>query len=346
MLRRSVVAVVGTLSTLAVAQTTLERAEALNAEGKSLYTDAGDYAAASAKFRDAIALVPDARFYYNLCAALQRQGKYPEALDACDAVYEHQPREDLATKAGRRAAQIRKEMATTPASAPGTPPPVGTTPPTTPIVPPPPAGAPPTSADLIDHMEEDTLDYRGGVGADVGFVGNAGVGSNDYGTTGLAVRFHGDLLVARRHMLGLSAYLNLSLFAEDPDNARSHPLSIVDLGVGAYWHRRVWRSLYVTPFAGLSFAGIGTEGDNGGATYGTFGVRAEGSLEWVFGGGRHAVKLTPFSLNYYFAVAGQIGGNRTPAADFGLDGGGVVWAFTVGYTIRFDTNLFPSFQLE
>src|SRR5262245_51880432 len=48
------------------------RAEALNDSGKKLYLESRDYAAAAAKFRAAIAIRPDARYSYNLCAALEK----------------------------------------------------------------------------------------------------------------------------------------------------------------------------------------------------------------------------------------------------------------------------------
>src|SRR5215831_17528322 len=90
------------------------RAEALNESGKALYLQSNDYAAAAAKFRAAIAIRPDARYSYNLCAALA----------ACDDVAGQRPRPDLADKAARRAAEIRKVVRSR-----ATPPPSGAAPP-------------------------------------------------------------------------------------------------------------------------------------------------------------------------------------------------------------------------
>ncbi|MBT8495625.1 MAG: hypothetical protein KJO07_21435, partial [Deltaproteobacteria bacterium] len=41
---------------------------------------------AAAKFQAAIALVPDARFYFNLCLAREAEGKFPAAGKACRQV--------------------------------------------------------------------------------------------------------------------------------------------------------------------------------------------------------------------------------------------------------------------
>ena len=62
-----------------------KQADALNEEGKAMLR-AKKYAEASDKFRQAIVLLPDGRFYYNLCMSLYHEGKLGEALTACRAV--------------------------------------------------------------------------------------------------------------------------------------------------------------------------------------------------------------------------------------------------------------------
>jgi hypothetical protein len=59
------------------------RAEALNAEGKAKI-QVVDFEGAASRFRAAIALVPDPRFYFNLCYTLDRAGKLREARSACE----------------------------------------------------------------------------------------------------------------------------------------------------------------------------------------------------------------------------------------------------------------------
>src|SRR5687767_3784181 len=78
------------------------RAEALNDQGKVLFSEEKDYAGAAEKFRLAISLLPDARYFYNLCAALEKLGRYEDALNACDSVFTHQPRPELAQKTGAK----------------------------------------------------------------------------------------------------------------------------------------------------------------------------------------------------------------------------------------------------
>jgi tetratricopeptide (TPR) repeat protein len=82
------------------------QAEQINDQGKELYKNK-DYLGAAAKFREAIQIYPDARYYFNLCATLEKAGDYDAALEACDAVYDHQPGDELKGKTGQRAAVIR-----------------------------------------------------------------------------------------------------------------------------------------------------------------------------------------------------------------------------------------------
>ncbi len=71
----------------AAAQSPKDRAEALNNEGKQLLKAKPMRAAEAAeKFREAIVLVPDGGYYYNLCMALYHEGKLGEAYTACKAV--------------------------------------------------------------------------------------------------------------------------------------------------------------------------------------------------------------------------------------------------------------------
>lgn len=106
------------------------QAESLNDEGKSLFK-AGDLQGAAAKFRQALALSADARFDYNLCAALEKLADYDAALEACDAVFHHGGDSDLRAKAGTRSASIREARRK-----------AHTTPPGNVVLPPPPEGYP------------------------------------------------------------------------------------------------------------------------------------------------------------------------------------------------------------
>jgi Flp pilus assembly protein TadD len=61
------------------------QAEALNDEGKALIGRV-DLAGAAAKFRQAIALVEDPRYVFNLCYALEKSGVLQEARRECQWV--------------------------------------------------------------------------------------------------------------------------------------------------------------------------------------------------------------------------------------------------------------------
>jgi len=82
------------------------RADQLNEEGKTLYKN-HDYPNAATKFRQAIQISPEARFYYNLCAALDLGGDGAGALAACNDVYAHGPSAELKSKTDDRVKQIR-----------------------------------------------------------------------------------------------------------------------------------------------------------------------------------------------------------------------------------------------
>lgn len=69
-----------------------------NADGIALVR-AAKFADASAKFRDAVARVPHAAYFFNLSVALYREGKYGEALTACNAIANNDPTAALTAKA-------------------------------------------------------------------------------------------------------------------------------------------------------------------------------------------------------------------------------------------------------
>ncbi|HVK76766.1 MAG TPA: hypothetical protein VM734_25750, partial [Kofleriaceae bacterium] len=75
------------LVSTAAAQTPKQRADALNAEGKAMLQAKPMRAAEAAeKFRQAIVLVPEGDYYWNLCMALYHKGELSDALTACRAV--------------------------------------------------------------------------------------------------------------------------------------------------------------------------------------------------------------------------------------------------------------------
>ena len=72
-------------------QTQADLAAGLTNEGIELMK-LGSFEAASAKFRDAVARMPEPKYFFNLCVSLYEQGLFIDALTACDAVKDTTPR--------------------------------------------------------------------------------------------------------------------------------------------------------------------------------------------------------------------------------------------------------------
>jgi tetratricopeptide (TPR) repeat protein len=82
------------------------QAEALNQEGKDFYK-AKDYKNAVLKFEAAVAVVPEARYYFNVCAAYDQMGNKDAALAACGEVLKRNPTDELKVKTEKRIESIR-----------------------------------------------------------------------------------------------------------------------------------------------------------------------------------------------------------------------------------------------
>lgn len=96
---------------LARAQSAADRARAdkLNDEGKALIQQV-NFEAAAEKFRAAIAISADPRYYFNLCYTLDRQGKLREAKAACEAVAAGGSDARLVEKARNRLVEIDRAI--------------------------------------------------------------------------------------------------------------------------------------------------------------------------------------------------------------------------------------------
>ncbi len=91
-------------------QETIDQAEARNNEGKGLFRQA-NAAGAGAKFQLAIDLIPDPRYYFNLCLAREAQGEFDSAIAACHAVSDKGGTDRLKSKAGERISIIESKAA-------------------------------------------------------------------------------------------------------------------------------------------------------------------------------------------------------------------------------------------
>src|SRR5262245_65974910 len=96
------------VATSARAQSQAELAAKANEEGKELMY-ANKYSEASARFRDAVARVPEPKYFFNLCTSLFQEGKFGEALTACNAVANNNPSPDQKAKADKLTNRIKDE---------------------------------------------------------------------------------------------------------------------------------------------------------------------------------------------------------------------------------------------
>ena len=83
-------------------------AERLNTEGEQQFAAKG-YAQATMKFREAVARVPEPKYFTNLCQSLFYEGKFAEALTACHASLRMSPTADIERMTQRLVARILAE---------------------------------------------------------------------------------------------------------------------------------------------------------------------------------------------------------------------------------------------
>jgi hypothetical protein len=87
----------------------VQKAEALNDDGKRKFREA-DVAGSAELFRQAIALVPDPRYYFNLCFAYETLKQWDAAIGACNDVLARNPTAELAEKTRTRIQTIRDKQ--------------------------------------------------------------------------------------------------------------------------------------------------------------------------------------------------------------------------------------------
>src|SRR3569623_3409157 len=88
------------VSGVAFAETQADIANRENKKGKQLMF-AQKYADASAKFRDAAARTNEGKYYFNLCTSLYQEGKFGEAMTACNTADKNAPDDALKAKVAK-----------------------------------------------------------------------------------------------------------------------------------------------------------------------------------------------------------------------------------------------------
>ncbi len=271
-------------SFLASAQTNTEQAETLNAEGKD-FANKGDYRAAAEKFQEALAIVPDGRYRFNLCVIYYRQGLYADAKAQCDAVQTSNAPAATKSKASKISGTLAEKLngqGQPPATAPGTdtePAPTdpsgGGTPynpnTTTPA-------APPQNTPPLPPPTSDKENYQWAFGLHAGGVArNFG---EDFSGAKEGIQFGGrlDFIMDEESKWGASFRTSFSRFADNNDFVPKllDSLTLWDIGGSLYYHVQAG-PIIVTPSLGMAIAFLFPEGSfqNSFSAMSTVSVRPE-----------------------------------------------------------------------
>jgi len=357
----SIATVVATLTLAAPAfAQQADLAAKLNDEGKELMF-AGKFAEASAKFRDAVARVPEPKYFFNLCTSLFQEGKFDEAMTACSAIDKNNPTPEQKAKTEKLIGKIKDEAAAQkielhPTGGGGMPDPTanpngnpngnpnnGTLTPNpayTPAV-----GRPPSQSLVAAGAAENK--YTWTLGAEL-FAGGGRIGQEGYfGTAAGGFRIKGDYMLNPAARIGAQVYFGNTHFGQgDMDSAAADTLDVFDIGVAGYKHLCASTSrLCITPLVGVHLALMSPAGD--GDSYGdqvfnysSIGARAEVGLEYSLGSRMEHVIHFGLGANLYSAVfAEPAEGEGMSAAYWGLDKGGAAGYVSIGYTYRFNTPI-------
>lgn len=351
------------LTGTALAQSQAEIAASLNEEGKQLMFQ-DKPAEAAKKFQEAVARVPEAKYFVNLCAARLQEGKLDEALTACNAVDLNNPSDDQKSKAGKLTDKIKEEakkqnLELHPGGGgggdPGQPPVDPSRPP-----PPGPSGQPPMQpsyrpavgrplgTNLVMAGTPDNQ-YTWTLGIDL-FGGAGQIGQkNFYGTAVGGFRLKGDYIVDPRRRIGTQVFLDYAHFGQGKDdNAFADTLDIVDFGIAGYKHFCLGPQsrACVTPLVGVNLSLMSPAGemDETGSqlfNYLAVGGRAEVSLAYAFGRRfEHVLGISGGIKAYTQVLQGPSGdGDSLTIEQAGLDKGGAFGFVALGYTYRFNTPL-------
>ncbi len=358
------------LATPAFAQGQAEIAARLNEEGKQLMY-AEKYAEAAAKFRDASARAPEAKYFFNLCTANFQLGKFDEALTACNAAENHSPTADQSQKISKLVQAIGEEAKKQgielhptgggggdtnmpPDGIGGGDPNTGNPDPTTGNPGPgpgpqqpmyqPAVGRPPSQG-LFTATTSDNK-YTWTLGVDL-FGGGGKVGDGTYGNTSGGIRLKSDYVLNAAARLGAQGYFQYTGFAKGEDQGNGvDTLGIADLGVALYKHFCLPGNsrLCITPLGGVHLALMAPQSDQDGLgetvfNYTAFGVRLEASAHYAFGSRMEHVLAVALGTNVYSGVVSESMDAYYPAGSVGLDEGGAAGYLSVGYTYRFNTPI-------
>jgi hypothetical protein len=331
--------------------TPAEQASKLAEEGKGLSAE-GKHAEASEKFRQAVVLSPDGKFYLYLCISLSKEGKLGEAINACDAVERNGADEKTLTKTRQMTESLRttmkqqgmdpdKALADGRAQNEGTEPGGGASPGggagssstgVTPTAQPQYVGAPPVS---VYGAKAPPNEYTWSLGGTFYGAGTAIGKDNAYASGGAGIRLHADYIAVPSLKLGAQAFLGVTSVAGEENFT---DLTIVDFGLAGFKHFCVSR-LCLTPLAGVMLSGMqpsydGEDVDS--VNMFSVGARVEGAASLALGSRYEHVVSAALGANVYSPAVGDY---EEDPDFFGLDEASTAVYFGVGYTYRFNTPL-------
>jgi hypothetical protein len=347
------VAALAPSTALAQTATPAEQASKLAEDGKGLSAE-GKHAEASEKFRQAVVLSPDGKFYLYLCISLSKEGKLGEAINACDAVERNGADEKTLTKTRQMTESLRttmkqqgmdpdKALADGRAQSEGTEPGGGASPGggagssatgvTPPVAQPQYVGAPPVS---VYGAKAPPNEYTWSLGGTFYGAGTAIGKEGAYAEAGAGLRLHADYIAVPSLKLGAQAFLGVtSVSGEEMFN----DLTIVDFGLAAFKHICVTR-VCITPLAGLMLSGMQPSYEDGSEDSSvnmfSVGARLEGAAALALGSRYEHVISATLGANVYSAAVGDY---EEDPEFFGLDEPSTAVYFGVGYTYRFNTPL-------
>lgn len=342
----------------ALAQSPREQAEQLNNEGKDfLNAQPMQPADAADRFQKAIDLVPDGRYYANLCLALYHVGKLGEALTACKAVSTHGGDARAVKQADNLMEKAIKPRMREAGIDPDAPPPnpdggnggnggdgnngnggnggdgnnggngtgnTGQPDASNFTVAPPPS--------LLDQKAAPKHEYTWTLGGQL-LGSSVKYGFKDaYDSSGAGFRVTGDYLLMPQRGVGVVGYLQATQVAA---GVLAESLSVVDLGVGVYKDFCTGH-VCVKPVLGLGFALFQTELMSASGSDSLVGLSARGEVTGAYAFGPRLQHLITASVGYagYTQPVGEY--ENDPEA-YGLDEPGNALYLGVGYTHRFDT---------
>jgi hypothetical protein len=365
-----VAALVATLAvtTPAMAQSNAERAAQLNDEGKALM-QGQQFAQASERFRQAITLSAEGRFYFNLCVALYQQGEFGNALTACKAVEANGADAALKGKTDKMIGKVKEEIRKLGIDPDAPPPPDGTggtgtgnpdgtggtgtgnpdgtggtgtgnpdgtggtgtggTGTGNAVGAPPATGQPP--ATLFQGAAPDHS-YTWTIGGELVAIGGRFGNEGAYGGSGVGIRLHSDYLALPAAKAGFQGYLGINQVGSEEVGTQGAGLTVIDAGVAAYKHFCRGR-LCVTPLAGVHLGVLQNSLAAGDSGLLALGLRAGGELSYSVGPRFEHTVAARADLQLYTAGSSD----SVSAAGYDLDRGSSAMMIGAGYTYRFNT---------